>query len=120
MRSIVDVCLPDYGGVLSTLVITDLAVPETLLYRMLPNPMALTGQSHLNITDILCITDRTSSSKYIIPATTQITLGYADKSRIPNNSCLLSAAGEMVSSGLPVPTLSHQSITPSRFLDSWY
>jgi hypothetical protein len=41
--------------------------------------MALTSKSHLAITDVLCIPDRTGFSKYIIPATIQIIFAIPDE-----------------------------------------
>ena len=41
--------------------------------------MALTSTSHLAITDVLCIPDRTGFSKYIIPATIQIIFAIPDE-----------------------------------------
>ena len=71
--------------------------------------------------------DRTSSLKYIVPDTAQMALamynGRAMQITLETRAIIVyldSAAGEMVSPGLTVPTLRHLSRTLCRFLDSWY
>ena len=71
--------LTEAGKIQSDLAITNLDIPDTLLYRTLRNPNGAHQQISPCYNGRTCIPDRTGFSKYIIPATIKIIFAIPDK-----------------------------------------